>query len=241
MLTMDHKSLCALAVSWLKRPMSRSGPGCTVAISESANWINGEIPDAIGWRPYKHPRCGSIVVEVKISRADFLADAAKPHRKNPATGMGAYRYFLAPAGVISVEELPAKWGLIEVTPRGHMKVRAGHLLADTRFGNSATEDVWRHEHNWNAEICTLAMCLNRVGDPQQLQDRMRELGNINARLVKRNQELSNRNETLSWENYSLRNPDGQHQAARKRQVTNQPLAISASAALGAERTGEAQG
>ena len=225
MLTMDHKSLCALAVSWLKRPMSRSGPGCTIAISESTNWINGEIPDAIGWRPYKHPRCGSIVVEVKVSRADFLADAAKPHRKEPATGMGAYRYFLAPIGLISVEELPAKWGLVEVTPRGHMKVRAGHLLADTRFGHSVTEDVWRHEHNWSAEICTLAMCLNRVGDPQQLQDRMRELGNINARLVKRNQDLSKRNETLSWENYLLRNPGEQHQTATPRQVATPPVVM----------------
>lgn len=224
---MDHKTLCALAVSWLKRPMSRSGPGCTIAISESSNWINGEIPDAIGWRPYKHPRCGSIVVEVKVSRTDFLADASKPHRKESATGMGAYRYFMAPAGLISIEELPAKWGLIEVTPRGHMKVRAGHLLADTRFGNNITEDVWRHEHNWSAEICTLAMCLNRVGDPQKLQDRLRELGNINTRLVKRNEELSKRNHELMMANVALRNGGDQSDVAIPRRTPSPPVETDA--------------
>ena len=62
---MDHKTLCALAIDWLKRPKSRNGPGCTIAISETSNWINGEIPDAIGWRPYKQAYSGSIVVDLR--------------------------------------------------------------------------------------------------------------------------------------------------------------------------------
>lgn len=136
--------------------------------------------------------------------------------------MGAYRYFMAPAGLISVEELPPKWGLIEVTPRGHMKVRAGHLLADTQFGNNITEDVWRHEHNWSAEIGTLAMCLNRVGDPQKLQDRLRELGNINARLVKRNEELSKRNHELMMTNFTLRHGSDQPAVATPRRLSLPP-------------------
>jgi len=188
-------------VNWLKRPASRSGPGCLVAISETRNWINGEVPDAIGWRPYGHRLCGSVVVEVKVSRADFLADAAKPHRLSPETGMGAYRYFMAPEGVIGIGELPSRWGLLEVTPRGHLKVRAGHVLL-----GHGDEDTWRHEHNQSAEICTLAMSLNRVGDPQAVQDRLREMGNTLGRLARRNEELAARNEALSWEIFALRNP-----------------------------------
>jgi hypothetical protein len=198
---MNHKELCALAVAWLQRPSSRFGPGCLVAISETTNWINGEIPDAIGWRPYKHARCGSVIVEVKTSRSDFLADANKPHRKDAATGMGIYRYMMAPEGVIPLDRLPAKWGLIEVTKRGHLKVRAGHVL----LGHHE-EDCWRHEHNHAAEIGTLAMCLNRVSDPQKVQDRLRELGNMITRLTKKNDDLTTRNRELSREVFVLRNP-----------------------------------
>lgn len=200
---MTHKELCALAVNWLQRPMSRSGPGCTVAVSETANWINGEVPDAIGWRPYRHARSGSVVVEVKVSRADFLADANKPHRKVAVDGMGAYRYFMAPEGVIKLADLPAKWGLVEVNARGHLKVRVGHVLLGYQDA-----DTWRHEYNQFAETCTLAMCLNRVGDPQKLQDRMRKMSNQVTRLGKRNDELAKRNAELSRELFLLRNGEG---------------------------------
>lgn len=199
---LTHKALCALAVAWLQRPASRSGPGCTVAISETSNWINGEVPDAIGWRPYRQSRSGSVLVEVKVSRADFLADAKKPHRMSPADGMGAYRYFMAPEGILRLSDLPEKWGLVEVTSRGHLKVRAGHVLLGYH-----DEDTWRHDHNQFAETCTLAMCLNRVGDPQKLQDQLRERGNQNARLAKRNDELSKRNAELSRDLFLLRNAE----------------------------------
>lgn len=176
--THTHKALCALAVTWLQRPNSRSGPGCTVALAETASAFNGEIPDAIGWSPFAHARAGSVVVEVKISRSDFLADAAKPHRAAPATGMGDYRYYLAPQGLIAQEELPPKWGFIEVNDRGHLKVRAGHVLLG--YGDI---DTWRLESNHAAEISLLALCLARVGDPQQVQERLREANNRNARLI----------------------------------------------------------
>lgn len=181
-----------MAVAWLLRPASRKGPGCSVAIAETANAIHGEIPDAIGWRPFKHQRCGSILVEVKVSRADFLADANKPHRKDPTIGMGNYRYYLAPEGVLTLEDLPEKWGLIEVTPRGHLKVRAGHVLLAYR-----DLDVWRHESNQVAELSTLALCLNRVGDPQAVQERLREQMNLVSRLQRRNEELAAKNAELA--------------------------------------------
>ncbi|MBU3640965.1 adenylosuccinate synthase [Polynucleobacter sp. Fuers-14] len=196
---MNHGELCAVAVAWLQRPASRTGPGCTVAISETANWINSEIPDAIGWRPYIHSHGGSVVVEVKTSRADFLADRRKPHRIDGAIGMGTYRYFLAPEGIIQTGELPLKWGLVEINTRGHLKVRAGHLLRDLQ-----KEDVWRHDHNQYAEICTLAMTLNRIGNPQKFQNQMREMSSQVSKLAKRNDDLIKRNRDLSREINLLR-------------------------------------
>ncbi len=55
-------------------------------------------------------RDGTVLVECKVSRADFLADMAKPHRYSG--GVGNWRYYVAPEGVISPDELLAKWGLV---------------------------------------------------------------------------------------------------------------------------------
>lgn len=82
---LTHASLCQLAVSWLKRPHSRQGPGCQVAITESkCGWLDGEIPDAIGFRAGVFAEA-SVLVECKLSRGDFLADKKNPigwtHRK----------------------------------------------------------------------------------------------------------------------------------------------------------------
>lgn len=179
---LTHQNLCALAVEWLQRPSSRKGPGCLVAVSETQNAISSEIPDAIGWRPYSYGGCGATVVEVKVSRADFLADAAKPHRKAPETGMGAYRYYMAPVGVLTEDDLPSRWGLLEVTERGHIKVRSGHVFA-SNCRPDELDLLWRHEQfNVQAEVSLLALALARVGNPQKYQDMLRESNNRATRL-----------------------------------------------------------
>jgi len=70
-----------------------------------------EMPDAIGWF-----LCGgfSCLVECKVSRSDFLADKRKPFRVNSAIGMGMFRYYMTTPGIIKVEEVPERWGLVEV-------------------------------------------------------------------------------------------------------------------------------
>lgn len=69
-----------------------------------------ENPDVIGWGS----GAGSILIECKLSRSDFLGDAKKSVRKDPRTGMGHRRYYLCPPDVIQVKDLPAKWGLLWV-------------------------------------------------------------------------------------------------------------------------------
>ena len=54
------------------------------------------MPDAIGWKK----ACHSVLVECKVSRADFLADRGKPFRQNPETGVGCERYYLSPRDLI---------------------------------------------------------------------------------------------------------------------------------------------
>ena len=109
---MTHARLVAAAVAWLRRYR------CGIVLSEQG-CSSGEMPDAMGWKG----RCHSVLVECKVSRADFLADAQKPWRTNPDIALGAERYYLAPRGMISVDELPQGWGLLEAHAREVAVVR----------------------------------------------------------------------------------------------------------------------
>jgi hypothetical protein len=102
----SHEKLVSFAVRWLRRYR------CGVILSEQA-CISGEVPDAIGWKK----ACHSVLVECKVSRADYLADLEKPFRQKPQTGVGSERYYLVPRGLIRLDELPTGWGLIEVCGR----------------------------------------------------------------------------------------------------------------------------
>jgi hypothetical protein len=120
-----HQKLVELAVRWLRSYR------CGVVLSEQA-CISGEVPDAIGWKRV----CHSVMVECKISRADFLADRIKPFRLEPENGVGCERFYLAPAGLIRADELPAGWGLLEASNRriGLRRKSAKNLRTHTGFG-----------------------------------------------------------------------------------------------------------
>lgn len=83
---------------------------CGAVILEKNNPLGGEAPDIIGWCNFF-----SILIEVKISRADFFADQKKHFRRNLFMGMGKHRYYLCPKDLIHPEELPSKWGLLYAT------------------------------------------------------------------------------------------------------------------------------
>lgn len=180
-----HRELCSHAVEWLLRPDSKGGPGCTVAFSEVQSPCGTEVMDAfgvrsVGWESY------SVLVEVKVSRADFRADLAKPHRRDPALSGGTYRYYLAPAGLLAVDELPPRWGLIEYG-RPRFRVAAGHLLV--RAGpNLKWDDArslrlqnWAHEVNHARELGTVARLLARLGSVETLQNELKRLRGKHSR------------------------------------------------------------
>lgn len=182
MSTFTHADLCALAVKWLKRNNSAGGPGCAVALSECRSGYLGEIPDAIGYRASGH-HDGTYVVEVKVSRSDFLADARKPHRISG--GLGNWRHFMAPEGLIRVDELPTGWGLLEVNGRGHVKRRAG-VAAHFHQGYDELERAyaqWRQEADHAREQWLLVRAVANAGDPMEALSRLREANNRASRLA----------------------------------------------------------
>ena len=107
---MTHSQLVDRAVRWLRWYR------CGVVLSEQA-CTNGEMPDAIGWKQ----ACHSVLVECKVTRADFLADRAKPFRMKPEKGVGSERFYLTPPSLVKPEELPSGWGLLQLF-RGRIEV-----------------------------------------------------------------------------------------------------------------------
>ncbi|SES12087.1 hypothetical protein SAMN04487958_107178 [Vreelandella subterranea] len=183
-----HAELCAVAVKWLKRPNSNNGHGCHVAVSEVRSGWTGEIPDAIGFRQSGHPPSdGSVVVEVKVSRGDFLSDKKKPHRIEG--GLGNWRYFMCPEGMIQPDELPEGWGLLWVNARGHVKPKAGfaRALADTRNYVNHQEALAanRQESDWDGEKFILVKLFSRIGDPEAMNLKLRESLGEQSRLAQR--------------------------------------------------------
>jgi hypothetical protein len=104
---MTHGVLVGRAVRWL-----RGTKGCHAVLREFVSGA-GEIPDAIGWRGSR-----SIVVECKVSLADYYADRSKPsHRAKNL--MGWQRYYLTPPGLVDPARhtLPEGFGLLEYDGR----------------------------------------------------------------------------------------------------------------------------
>lgn len=99
-----HRELVARVGRWLR--LTR---GNTVVICERVCRVS-ETPDCLAFRDGNL----STLVECKASRADFHADVRKPFRTNEAEGVGDFRWYAAPAGILTPEDMPAGWGLIEV-------------------------------------------------------------------------------------------------------------------------------
>ena len=110
-----HNELIELGRKWLIKPYNSAADyghsGCSVILTEiCAVPRSGEQPDVLGFCSDK-----SILIECKASRADFLADKNKPFRVAPEMGVGCQRWYMAPQGLIKENEVPPKWGLLEVT------------------------------------------------------------------------------------------------------------------------------
>lgn len=119
---MTHAELVQIGAQYMRKTLR-----CSPVLTERKCMFAREVPDVIGWRcgGYKphplHDLLDSFVIEVKVNRADFLRDMRKPHRCGP--GYGRYRFYLAPKSMISLSELPEKWGLLELNGQKVRRVR----------------------------------------------------------------------------------------------------------------------
>jgi hypothetical protein len=108
-----HADLVHAAHHWARNSLK-----CAAVLAECGA-AGIEIPDVIAWGS----NGTSIVVECKATRADFLADKKKFFRVRPDQGMGAFRWFFTPKGLVDRSELPPQWGLAELRGSRVFKVK----------------------------------------------------------------------------------------------------------------------
>lgn len=143
-----HSDLVEIAYKWvLKRGR------CGVAFKEFCTATN-ETPDVIGFGSWGH----SVMIEVKVSKSDFYKDKTKNFRKDPTLGMGKYRYYCVPTGLIKVSSLPPNWGLIYVNEKGRA------TCVHNPYGKTVDSNIFvnGHEQNMLAEHVLMYSALRRL-------------------------------------------------------------------------------
>lgn len=128
----DHDQLVQEARRYLVDTLS-----CGFAFAEM-HADAGEVPDAIGWKNAS----STVLIECKTNRSDFHSGLKKPHRQNPSVGVGLFRLYMAPTGLLEPEDLPPKWGLIEVD------VYDGQLRSIRKHGPSGPLRKWTSQPEW---------------------------------------------------------------------------------------------
>jgi len=129
---LTHSIVAIKATKFIKRLH-----GCFIGAVEFSGGWSGENVDGIAFNGY-----GSFLIEAKMSRSDFLADKKKQFRCNPSDGVGRYRYFACPEGLIKPEELPEKWGLIYISPKGKVTMPKGYGGAIKRGDTKCPVNGW---------------------------------------------------------------------------------------------------
>lgn len=152
---MTHSDLVEIAYKWVLKNGS-----CGVAFKELKALTN-ECADVIGFGSGGF----SVLIEVKVSRSDFLADKKKSFRKNPEKGMGTERYYMCPQGLLKPEDMPVGWSLIYVNEKMKPKVfhRSTRMFSMEYNGTTwETNRTYQHEKNIIAEHALMYSALRRL-------------------------------------------------------------------------------
>ena len=141
---MTHSELIDKGAKYLKKK-------CSFILREMT-CTNSEIADVIGFNSTT-----TFLIEAKTSRSDFLKDFKKPFRINPEEGVGDFRFYIAPKGLIKQNEIPSLWGLLEVDESG--KVEETY----NPFGGGNIYSSWnKNPKNKDAEYNLMYSALRRV-------------------------------------------------------------------------------
>ena len=110
---MKHSELVDIGAKWLRLKAPNTFLRCQYVVTEFMSACS-EIPDIYGLRSYQN-----VMIEAKVSRADFKRD----FRKNKSWGgIGFQKYYLCPTRLIEIKELPNKFGLLYCDNKGNVEI-----------------------------------------------------------------------------------------------------------------------
>jgi len=120
-----HHDLAERLASWLRRSGRMTWTNAEFTTTRVEGGIQAVRPDVFSLSPsYSVERINPAVHEVKVSRADYLADLAKPEKRAGYETFSEVMYYAAPAGVIKTAELPPGVGLVIESEPGQFTVVA---------------------------------------------------------------------------------------------------------------------
>ncbi len=127
---MTHKELVDYGAEWLTKSAPNTYLRCSYAVKELKT-LSVEEPDIFGFRSGK-----TVLIEVKVSRADFLAESKKICRHKFFDGIGMNRYYLCPEGLIQWDEV-GNWGLLWYSGEGIRIVKKSEWFEGERRNDIA--------------------------------------------------------------------------------------------------------
>jgi hypothetical protein len=105
LLDIVERALHAAPLEWLFLRELRVGTGRRNG--------NGQRVDAFALNSLPHTGMKRVCYEIKVSRADFLGELKHPLKRRIGMRYSNEFYFVTPAAMIDLSELPAECGLIE--------------------------------------------------------------------------------------------------------------------------------
>lgn len=170
----SHDELAEVGAKWLKNN------GFKYTFSNMRSMTHGEQPDALGINASGE----TFLIEVKVTRSDFLKDKHKPWRQGDKTGYGMRRAYLAPKGLIKHDEIPYGWELLEVygktSPRIQVTKGMKRVNGHTEYLNMDNTE-WRHFRtltNNDSDMCRHHH-INTVSWFMKIIDRVAEHHEVN--------------------------------------------------------------
>jgi hypothetical protein len=87
--------------------------------------------DAFALNCFPHLGMKRICYEVKLSRADFLCEMRQPLKRRIGMRFSNEFYFVTPAGLLALTDLPVECGLVEIAPGGGCRITVPAPWRDT--------------------------------------------------------------------------------------------------------------
>jgi hypothetical protein len=118
-----HHDLASRLSNWLREQGRVTWENIELLVPRDEGGKQAVRPDVFSLvATYNEDRINPCVHEIKVSRADFLADVARPEKRAGYAKLAEVLYYATPAGLIAATEVPDGCGLVVEVSEGVFKV-----------------------------------------------------------------------------------------------------------------------